>query len=180
MAKKDFNKVNKINFNGTNPFFEAIERMDTDLVRDMIDHGADVHGRTTGRNLFSTLMVEVPYAERSTPLHVACLFGSGEITNLLLAHEADANAKNDDGMTPLDYALSGHAYYQASLDKKKASRFSSPSSIEKVEEKLQGFEEVIRDVLAHGGKPGLFDVPEKFMGPAKQDKPPSRQTPFLP
>lgn len=175
MAKKDFNKVN---FNGTNPFFEAIEKQDIGLVREMILNGADVHGRTTGRNFLSSLMVEVPYAERSTPLHVACLLGSGEITRLLFAYDVDPNVRNDEGMTPLDYALSGYAYYQAALDKKKASRFTSSASRGRAEEKLQDFETVIQDVLARGGKPGLFDVPEKFT--AGRDKPPARPTPLLP
>ena len=41
----------------------------------------------------------------STPLHFAALFGHKEVVELLIAKGADVNAKDDDGATPLDWAV---------------------------------------------------------------------------
>ena len=42
-----------------------------------------------------------------TPLHHAAGKGHKETTELLIAEDADVNAKDDDGETPLDFATDG-------------------------------------------------------------------------
>lgn len=42
-----------------------------------------------------------------TPLHVAAAYGRLRIVQILLKHEADANAKDNVGSTPLFYAVGG-------------------------------------------------------------------------
>jgi ankyrin repeat protein/tetratricopeptide (TPR) repeat protein len=44
----------------------------------------------------------------STALHIAVKMGSQEIIALLLAHKADVNARDNQGLTPLDYAEGKH------------------------------------------------------------------------
>jgi ankyrin repeat protein len=62
-----------------------------DTVRLLINHGADV---------------SVQDKTRSTPLHMAALFGSFETVLLLLEHGADINAQDGRNKTPLHLALS--------------------------------------------------------------------------
>jgi ankyrin repeat protein len=43
-------------------------------------------------------------------MHKAARFGQKEVVELLIAKGADVNAKNDDGVTPLDTAIVGFAF----------------------------------------------------------------------
>jgi ankyrin repeat protein len=63
-----------------------------DVVRLLVEHGADVHGRTAEGG--------------ATPLHNASQSGSVELVRTLLALGADPNVTTDDGRTPRDLAKS--------------------------------------------------------------------------
>ena len=43
-------------------------------------------------------------------MHKAAGFGQKEVSELLIAKGSDVNAKNDDGVTPLDTAIVGLAF----------------------------------------------------------------------
>ncbi|NET09830.1 MAG: hypothetical protein F6K09_08290 [Merismopedia sp. SIO2A8] len=66
----------------------------TDILRKMIDRGASVRAMDS---------------IQATPLHWAAESGSAANIELLLNREADVNAKDADGYTPLDYATSDAA-----------------------------------------------------------------------
>ena len=44
-------------------------------------------------------------SDMGTPLHLATNFGRNEIAKLLITKSADVNAMDDDGKTPLDWAI---------------------------------------------------------------------------
>ena len=44
------------------------------------------------------------------PLHEAARFGQKEVSELLITKGADMNARNDDGVTPLDTAIVGFTF----------------------------------------------------------------------
>ncbi len=64
----------------------------TDLVRLLIEEGADVNARTTNE-----------WAH--TPLHLACRYSGVPIVRLLLEKGADPNARNKENKSPLDVVV---------------------------------------------------------------------------
>ena len=64
----------------------AILSANTDLVKDLLSHGADINA-TTDNN--------------STPLHIAAGNGNDEVLSLLITKNANINSVNDNGQTPL-------------------------------------------------------------------------------
>jgi hypothetical protein len=158
-AKDDFNKVNRY---GTNALIRAIEKNKIEDVADMIYRGADVHFRTTPRDVVLSVATRVPYAVDSTPLHAACLQGTPGIAALLIEHGADVNAKNADGQTPLDYAILSLAYYETQHEKKLASKFTPQRFADRAMERAERYEDIIRALLDADAKPGVFALPERF------------------
>lgn len=77
-----------VNAPKTGPLHVAIQKGEIDLVKKMIEYGADV-------NEFSSGM---------TPLMVAARYNKVEIVKFLLAHGAKADSKDDKGFTALKYA----------------------------------------------------------------------------
>jgi uncharacterized protein len=71
------------------PLHSAVAGQHTDIVRLLIDHGADVTACQT---------------EDFTPLHQAAANGQVEVAELLLSRGAKVNAKTQKGKTPLDLA----------------------------------------------------------------------------
>ncbi len=74
-------------------FFPILMAMDTnkiDLVRLLIKSGADVN---------------VQGFERQSPLHVAAMKGNEELIDLLVTNKANLYIKDEDGETPLDWAM---------------------------------------------------------------------------
>lgn len=71
-----------------------------DVVRQLIDHGADVAARDE---------------TRLTPLHLAAFSGSVEIVRLLIEHGADVTAQDGCNVTPLHSASSTVSSKTASL-----------------------------------------------------------------
>ncbi|KAJ3484469.1 hypothetical protein NLG97_g7040 [Lecanicillium saksenae] len=85
--------------NKTTLHIACVYSPDVDLIRDLIERGADVTARTLND---------------STPLHELCLTGRGgwtrpevsryQVAKLLIAHGADPNATNINGTAPLHHA----------------------------------------------------------------------------
>src|SRR5438552_10322438 len=71
------------------PLHSAVAGQHTDIVRLLIDHGADVTACQT---------------EEFTPLHQAAANGQMEVAELLLSRGAKVDAKTQKGKTPLDLA----------------------------------------------------------------------------
>ncbi|MDE1151999.1 MAG: ankyrin repeat domain-containing protein [Micavibrio sp.] len=154
--------INKNNRHGTNMFFEAVESNRLTDVEKLFAEGADVNARTTSRGLISNMMVNVPYGVDATPLHAACLLGSPHIVDFLIDAGADVKAKDATGHTPLDYAILSYNYFRDELERKEQSRFTMQRSVEKSSGRLREFESLIGNVIAHGGKTGMFQLPERF------------------
>lgn len=70
------------------PLQIAIQKGEIDLVRKMIEYGADVNEQTSGM----------------TPLMVAARYNKVEIIKYLLAHGAKTDIKDDKGFTALKHA----------------------------------------------------------------------------
>ena len=157
-------QINAMNIHGTNLFFTAVENNKYAEVKKMIYEGAEVNVRTTSRGLISNIAVSVPYAVGATPLHAACLLGAPDIAQLLLTHGARANTKDNAGHTPLDYAILSYNYFKDDVARKETARFSFQRSVNKAETRLAEFDLVIATLLAHGGKPAMFVLPEPFGG----------------
>lgn len=165
--------VNQINGHGTNMFFQAIESGKLDEVMKIFDQGAMLDARTTSQGFLSSMTVKVPYSVGATPLHAACLLGSPDIVTFLLDQGADVRAKDSDGHTPLDYAILSHSYYEQDFDRKLSSRFTFQSSVEKAQNKVEQYEDVILTLQRRGARTGMFAMPDKFKPDAPRGKPPT-------
>jgi hypothetical protein len=188
MANKEFKRVNEdhktrqrriainqINRHGTNMFFEAIESGKLEQVQQLFEEGARLDMRTTAQGFLSNMTVKVPYSTGATPLHAACLLGSPEIVQYLLDQGADVRAKDNDGHTPLDYAILSHSYYEQDFDRKLGSRFTFQSTVDKAQGKVEQYESVILQLQRRGARTGMFALPDKFkaggLTPPKPPKP---------
>jgi len=167
-ARERREEINKINIHGTNLFFTAVEKNRPAEVEKMIAEGAEVNVRTTGRGFISNMTVNVPYAVGATPLHAACLLGAPEIIETLLAAGAKPNAKDSAGHTPLDYAILSYNYFKDDLARKETSRFAFKRTVDKAGARLAEFDTVISTLLAAGGKPAMFTLPEGYISPNGQ------------
>lgn len=155
-AAKDFNKVNAY---GSTPLFLAIERGDIVGVDRMLAAGADVMAKTKRMSGTQNFFRKAPYAEGSTPLHAAALAGMPHIVALLLRHDADPNAQNVSRRTPLDEAIDSYAHYKTATSKKSFFSLSGPRTQRNLQ-KISTYREIIRTLIAHGAKPGLYAVPK--------------------
>lgn len=84
----------------------------------LLDNQADVNSKSgagvsdeigPATRVFTTLFPgtnahTVSYGGGATPLHLAALSGHKELAEILLAHGADVNARNNSGKTPLQFA----------------------------------------------------------------------------
>jgi hypothetical protein len=166
--------INQINRHGTNMFFEAIESGRLDQVEKLYDEGARLDIRTTAQGFMSSMTVKVPYSTGATPLHAACLLGSPEIVQFLLDRGADVRAKDNDGHTPLDYAILSHSYFEQDFDRKLTSRFTFQSTVDKAQNKVEAYEDVILRLQRRGARTGMFALPDKFKpGGVPPAKPPA-------
>jgi hypothetical protein len=161
-AAKRTEAINKAGLRGINKFFRAVEKNDLRLVKRLLADGADVNARTQTPSTVSIMMYSVPYAKGSTPLHAAALLGHDDIARLLLEKGADINARNNEGHTPLDYALISQNWYENDYGRKKESSLSLPHYVRKTGEKVKAYNDIIRTFLGQDGKTGLFKLPEKF------------------
>jgi len=84
-------KVNLLNREGWPPMFSAVRSGNAEVVAYLINHGAflNVKDPRTG----------------GTELHMAAALGFGEVAGMLIDRGADFKAKNNDGLTPVDFAL---------------------------------------------------------------------------
>jgi hypothetical protein len=154
--------INQANRHGTNLFFQAIESGKLEQVEKLFDEGARLDTRTTARGFLSGMTGSVPYSTGATPLHAACLLGSPDVVAFLLDRGADIRAKDDEGHTPLDYAILSHAFYEQDFNRKLSSRFSFQSTVDKAQNRVEQYENVIQHLQRRGGKTGMFALPDKF------------------
>jgi hypothetical protein len=172
-ARQRRTAINQINRHGTNMFFEAIESGKLEQVAQLFEEGARLDVRTSTQGFISNMTVKVPYSTGATPLHAACLLGSPEIVQYLLDQGADVRAKDNDGHTPLDYAILSHSYYEQDFDRKLGSRFIFQSTVEKAQNKVEQYEDVILRLQRRGARTGMFALPDKFKaGSVKPPEPP--------
>jgi hypothetical protein len=168
-ARQRRNAINQMNRRGTNLFFNAIESGKIDDVYRLVQEGAQLDARTTAGGVLAVMGANVPYAVGATPLHAACLLGSPAIVSFLLEKGADVQARDNEGQTPLDYAILSHSYYEQEFNRKLSSRLTFQSSVDKAQGRVEDVENVILKLLKRGAKPGMFALPDKF----KDQTPPS-------
>jgi len=77
----------------TYPLYEGTRRGNVEVVRVLIEHGANAN-TVSGHPM-----------EKDTALHEACRRGFAEIAGILLDAGADVNARGNRGLTPLDVAV---------------------------------------------------------------------------
>ncbi|MEZ0260605.1 MAG: ankyrin repeat domain-containing protein [Alphaproteobacteria bacterium] len=174
-ARRREQQINAANRHGTNLFFQAIESNKLEEVAKLFREGADLNARTTQRGLLGNTAMD--YSTGATPLHAAALLGNTEVVAFLLEKGANPRAKDDDGHTPLDYAILGHRYNEAILQRKEGSMFSLTSTVNKAASKVGKYEEIITQLQGHGAKPGMFALPDRFRrdnpdGPGSFNAPP--------
>ena len=75
-------------FGKSTPLCVAIQKGEIDLVKKMVEYGADVNEKSLGM----------------TPLMVAARYNKAEIIRFLLANGADTKVKDEKGFTALRYA----------------------------------------------------------------------------
>lgn len=75
-------------FGKSTPLGIAIQKGEIDLVKKLVEYGADVNEKSFGM----------------TPLMIAARYNKVEIIKILLANGANINAKDDKGFTALKYA----------------------------------------------------------------------------
>jgi uncharacterized protein len=88
-AGADVNELATASFAPVTPLGTAANFGATEIVRVLLEHGADTEKTSDSRH---------------TPLHVAAANGYAAIVELLLAHGADRTATTADGRTPADLA----------------------------------------------------------------------------
>lgn len=86
VSNPEFASYRNPNASGNSPLYAAAHKGDKEIVRIILDHGADVN---TGNDF------------GETPLHAAAEWGYPEVVNLLIARGADITAPDQDGKTPL-------------------------------------------------------------------------------
>lgn len=154
--------ANRRNAAGTSKLFDAIDQDDIDIVEDMLASGANVHARTERPNLLLGRLYKVGYAIGSTPMHAAALVGTPDIIDALVHYGADINAKNNEGYSPLDYALMAHTYEEKKLERMRAGALKLKSSLAAAEEKVALRAAIVRQILEAGGKPAYVALCTKF------------------
>ena len=116
-------EVNAKNHSGMTPLHRALKNSrETDLVRLLLDHGADVHMHDICRSstlhhaaekgnpeIIKMILERNPEVEArdvrgTTPLQAASFTGDPDVVQLLLDHGADPHARDNRGMTALDIA----------------------------------------------------------------------------
>lgn len=176
-ARRRERQINAPNRHGTNMFFQAIEANKLEDVAKLYREGADLNARTTQRGMLSNMTMNIDYSTGATPLHAAALLGNTEVVAFLLEKGANPRAKDDDGHTPMDYAILGHRFYEADLLRKEGSKFTFSSTVNKAASKLGNYEDIITQLQSHGAKPGMFALPDRFRrdnpeGPGSFNAPP--------
>lgn len=169
--------LNKLNSYGTTPFFDAIEKGEVSEVKKMLKDGAEVDTRTAQQGFISGLLVKVPYRAGATPLHAACLLGAADIVAVLLKKGADANAKDVDGHTPMDYAVLSFGYYKDELARRENSFFTTQGKKQRMADKMHDYADIVAHLRAQGGTAGMFEVPDALKQDAL-DAPAPAQAPF--
>jgi ankyrin repeat protein len=90
LLKREDVDVNIPNYVGETPLYEACRRKLFQIVKPLIEKGADVNAKTKN--------------SKNTPLHAAASEGAATIVETLLQHHADVNSQNKWGTTPLFFA----------------------------------------------------------------------------
>jgi ankyrin repeat protein len=86
-------EINHSLYEGATPLCVAISKGEIDLVKKLIEYGADVNEKSNGL----------------TPLMIAARYNKVEIIKLLLANGASLKQKNEIGITALKYAVLSNA-----------------------------------------------------------------------
>lgn len=176
-SKTESEKAEAVNRNGmagTSSFFRAIEKGSLSRVLEKLHDGADIHARSQAPGLIGNMVYTVPYAAGSTPLHVAALLGHDEIVFALLRRGADVNARNNDGYTPIDYALQGYGFYNDLAEKRLDGNSLTRRFGKSAQRNALAFDNIISMLRRHGGDSALFALPQRFADIEPQPQPAPR------
>lgn len=114
--------VNALNRRGESPLMLAALKGHQDIVDTLIKKGADVnktgwtplHYAASGGHaaiirllLENHAYIDAESPNGSTPLMMAAMYGTGETVDLLIAEGADPQLKNQQGLTALQFAMTG-------------------------------------------------------------------------
>lgn len=166
----DANAVDKY---GLTKIFEAAQKNKIGLVKELIADGADINFQFKrvadpgmSLNPFSS---EPEFAEGSTPLHVAVLYGSISSMKVLMERGADLNRQDLDGCTPLDRALEKYN----KLDEEILMVSDVDKGTKETQKKMKehSLYRVISKLLArNGGESKVFRMSEKLQAEIVSDK----------
>ncbi|XP_014229564.1 uncharacterized protein LOC106654285 [Trichogramma pretiosum] len=151
---KDEFDVNYTNDNGLTHFHIACESDCDDVVQKFLDHGVD----------FNCLE---QFGTKESPLHVALIYGSERVIELLLRSGADPNIANAKGWTFLHQICQGKFYnnyatllFDLTHEKYRPIQVNGADESGKTPLHIalaKGFEEIIESLLSRGADPNAAD-----------------------
>jgi ankyrin repeat protein len=105
---------NLLRKDGHTPFTVAVKSTDVAVVKEMVAHGADLHGRYNPTDHFADPVkpISLPRGNQ-TVMHVAAGAAAAEVIEYLYSLGVTLDARNSTGETPLDLADEQEGYHEA-------------------------------------------------------------------
>ncbi len=158
--------VNAVDSQGLTKVFMAAQKGKTGELRKLAEKGANLdvqfHRVAESRySLTNPLGTRPDFAEGSTALHVAVIFGNIDAMKVLMEKGADLNVQDLDGCTPLDRAL--EKYIQLDQERETAGPEAKRTrAVQKRDIEHTRYKVISKLLAKNGGESHVFKMPEKL------------------